>query len=294
MKYHSYYTFQSIILSLQYYWNSQGCILSQPIDLEIGAGTSHPITCLWASGSEPVSAAYVQSCRRPTDGRYADNPNRLQHFYQFQVVIKPSPSNIQELYLHSLLSLGIDLVNNDVRFIEDNWENPTLGACGIGWEVWLNGMEITQFTYFQKMGGLECKPVMGEITYGLERLAMHLQRVDNIYDIRWHSDDNNKSYTYGDLFYQNEIEQCAYNFEYADINFLIKDFEQYEKEVQKLLSLNPPLSLPAYELVLKASHNFNLLEARKSLSVTERQQYILRLQNLTKAVIMAYVKSRDS
>ncbi|WWO97083.1 MAG: glycine--tRNA ligase subunit alpha [Candidatus Dasytiphilus stammeri] len=294
MKSDSFYTFQNLILSLQYYWNAQGCIITQSIDLEIGAGTSHPITCLWASTPEAVSAAYVQVARRPTDGRYAANPNRLQKFFQFQVVIKPSPSNLQDLYLNSLVSVGIDPRTNDIRFIEDNWENPTLGACGIGWEVWLNGMEITQFTYFQKMGGVDCNPVMGEITYGLERLCMYLQKVDNIYDIIWNIDNNSKIYTYRDLFYQNEIEQSTYNFEYANIDFLKKSFEQYEKDCKHLLNLNPPLSIPAYELVLKAIHNFNLLESRKSLSVTERQQYILRLQTLTKLVINAYLKCKKT
>ncbi|WWP02371.1 MAG: glycine--tRNA ligase subunit alpha [Candidatus Dasytiphilus stammeri] len=288
-----YYSFQEIILKLQHYWINQGCIITQPIDLEVGAGTSHPITALWAVGPEPVKAAYVQPTRRPTDGRYGKHPNRLQHFYQFQVVIKPSPKNMQELYINSLLALGIDFLTNDINFIEDNWENPTLGAWGIGWEVWLNGMEITQVTYFQQMGGLECHPVMGEITYGLERIAMHLQEVDNIYDLIWNR-DNKYLLTYGDLFHHNEREESTYNFEYSDINFLIECFEQYEKEAINLIKLQPPLSIPAFKYVLKAAHNFNLLEARKAISVTERQRYILRIRTLTNAIVIAYYSARKA
>ncbi|WWP00476.1 MAG: glycine--tRNA ligase subunit alpha [Candidatus Dasytiphilus stammeri] len=286
-------SFQEIIRLLQNYWSTQGCLLIQPIDLEVGAGTSHPVTCLWAIGPEPLSAAYVQASRRPNDGRYGKNPNKLQHFYQFQVIIKPSPNNIQDLYLNSLYSLGIDPQINDIRFIEDNWENPTLGAWGIGWEVWINGMEITQFTYFQQVACIECKPVMTEITYGLERLAMYLQHTDNIYDIIWGIDKKNHiTYTYGELFYQNELEQSVYNFEQADINLLLTSFNQYEKEAKKLLKLENPLPVPAYELLLKAAHNFNLLEARKVISTTERQQYILRIRKLTKMIMTVYYNYR--
>ncbi|WWP00968.1 MAG: glycine--tRNA ligase subunit alpha [Candidatus Dasytiphilus stammeri] len=288
-------TFQEIILLLQNFWSNQGCLLIQPIDLEVGAGTSHPVTCLWAIGPEPVSAAYVQASRRPNDGRYGKNPNRLQHFYQFQVIIKPSPNNIQDLYLNSLYSLGIDPQINDIRFIEDNWENPTLGAWGMGWEVWINGMEITQFTYFQQVACIECKPVMIEITYGLERLAMYLQHKDNIYDIIWGIDKNsNTASTYGELFYQNEFEQSIYNFEQADINLLLTLFNQYEKEAKRLLNLENPLPIPAYELLLKAAHSFNLLEARKVISTTERQQYILRIRKLTKMVMTIYYTYRKN
>ncbi|WWO98857.1 MAG: glycine--tRNA ligase subunit alpha [Candidatus Dasytiphilus stammeri] len=288
-------TFQSIISDLQDYWESKGCIIVQPLDLEVGAGTSHPITCLGAIGPEPIKAAYVQASRRPTDGRYANNPNRFQHFYQFQVIIKPSPENIQDLYLNSLNALGINTFVHDIRFIQDDWENPTLGAWGYGWEIWLNGMEITQFTYFQQMGGLECLPIMVEITYGLERLAMHLQQIDNICNIVWHTDNNNKkSITYGDLFIQNEIEYSYYNFQYADINFLLTCFDQYEQEANKLIKLEKPLLIPAYELILKAMHIFNVLEARKVISVTERQRYILRLRALTKTVVIKYYKYRQA
>ncbi|WWO99282.1 MAG: glycine--tRNA ligase subunit alpha [Candidatus Dasytiphilus stammeri] len=286
-------SFQEIILLLQNYWSAQGCLLIQPLDLEVGAGTSHPVTCLWAIGPEPVSAAYVQASRRPNDGRYGKNPNKLQHFYQFQVIIKPSPNNIQDLYLNSLFSLGIDPQVNDIRFIEDNWANPTLGAWGIGWEVWINGMEITQFTYFQQVACIECKPVMTEITYGLERLAMYLQHIDNIYDIIWARDKNsNTTYTYGELFSQNEFEQSVYNFEQADINLLLIWFNQYEKEAERLLNLENPLPVPAYELLLKAAHSFNLLESRKVISTTERQEYILRIRKLTKMVMTVYYNYR--
>ncbi|WWO97811.1 MAG: glycine--tRNA ligase subunit alpha [Candidatus Dasytiphilus stammeri] len=286
-------SFQELILLLQNYWSAQGCILMQPLDLEVGAGTSHPITCLWAIGPEPISAAYVQASRRPNDGRYGKNPNKLQHFYQFQVIIKPSPNNIQDLYLNSLYSLGIDPKINDIRFIEDNWANPTLGAWGIGWEVWINGMEISQFTYFQQVACIECKPVMTEITYGLERLAMYLQHIDNIYDIIWARDKNgNTTSTYGELFYQNEFEQSIYNFEQADINLLLIWFNQYEKEAERLLNLENPLPVPAYELLLKAAHSFNLLESRKVISTTERQQYILRIRKLTKMVMTVYYNYR--
>src|SRR5579872_5229147 len=252
-------TFQELILTLQAYWSAQGCVLLQPYDMPMGAGTFHPATFLRAIGPEPWSAAYVQPSRRPTDGRYGENPNRLQHYYQFQVIIKPSPANIQELYLGSLQALGIDPLVHDIRFVEDNWESPTLGAWGLGWEVWLNGMEISQFTYFQQVGGLECKPVSGEITYGLERLAMPLQNVDNIYDLVWTSGPQG-IVTYGDVFHQTEVEMSKYNFEVADIDQLVKQFHVYEKESLRLIEMNLPL--PAYEQVLKASHTFNLLDAQ--------------------------------
>ncbi|WWO95455.1 MAG: glycine--tRNA ligase subunit alpha [Candidatus Dasytiphilus stammeri] len=288
-------TFESIICNLQHYWQSKGCILVQPFDLEVGAGTSHPITFFGAIGPEPINAAYVQPSRRPTDGRYANNPNKLQHFYQFQVIMKPSPHNIQDLYFNSLQALGINLSINDIRFIQDDWENPSLGAWGYGWEIWLNGMEITQFTYFQQMGGLECFPIMVEITYGLERLAMHLQEINNISKLIWYIDNNKQTIiTYGDLFMQNEIEHSYYNFKYANINFLFICFDQYEKEANKLIKLTKPLSIPAYELILKAMHIFNLLEARKAISVTERQRYILRLRTLTKTVMTTYYNYRKS
>lgn len=286
-------TFQNLILRLQNYWADQGCTLVQPLDIEVGAGTSHPITCLRAIGPEPIAVAYVQPSRRPTDGRYGENPNRLQHYYQFQVVIKPSPDNMQELYLNSMKELGVDPKIHDIRFVEDNWENPTLGAWGLGWEVWLNGMEITQFTYFQQIGGLECKPVTGEITYGLERLAMYLQDVDTVYDLLWSESLFGPIY-YADIYHQNEVEQSCYNFEHADVDFLFSCFSQYEKEAQSLLSLKKPLPLPAYERILKASHTFNLLDARKAISVTERQHYILRIRTLTHLVARAYYVSREA
>ncbi|WP_096619152.1 glycine--tRNA ligase subunit alpha [Candidatus Enterovibrio altilux] len=286
-------TFQGMILALQDYWAKQGCTIVQPLDMEVGAGTSHPMTCLRAIGPEPIAAAYVQPSRRPTDGRYGKNPNRLQHYYQFQTIMKPSPDNIQELYLDSLRVLCIDLEVHDVRFVEDNWENPTLAAWGLGWEIWLNGMEITQLTYFQQVGGLECKPVTGEITYGIERLAMYIQSVDSVYDLVW-SDGPLGKITYGDIFHQNEADQSTYNFEHADINFLFIYFEQCEKECWHLLALEKPLPLPAYERILKASHTFNLLDARKAISMTERQRYILRISNLTKAVAKVYYTSRET
>ena len=286
-------TFQEVILRLQQYWNKQGCALLQPIDIEVGAGTSHTATFLRALGPEPWRAAYVQPSRRPKDARYGENPNRLHQHHQFQVVLKPAPVNIVDLYLDSLRALGIDTEVNDIRFVEDNWENPTLGAWGLGWEVWLNGMEVTQFTYFQQVGGLECKPVTGEITYGLERLAMYIQGVDSVYDLVWSDGPLGKT-TYGDVFHQNEVEQSTYNFEYADVDFLFTCFEQYEKEAQQLLALENPLPLPAYERILKAAHSFNLLDARKAISVTERQRYILRIRTLTKAVAEAYYASREA
>lgn len=284
-------TFQEIILKLQEFWAKNGCVIVQPLDLEVGAGTFHPATFLRSIGPEPWNSAYVQPCRRPTDGRYGENPNRLQHYYQFQVVLKPSPDNIQELYLDSLKELGIDTLLHDIRFLEDNWESPTLGAWGLGWEVWLNGMEVTQFTYFQQVGGLECKPVMGEITYGLERLAMYLQEKDSIYDLIW-AETPNGTVTYGDVFYQNEIEQSTYNFEYANVETSLLDFNNCETECLKLIEAKLPLA--AYEKALKASHYFNLLDARKAISVTERQQYILRVRTMSKAVAQMYYESREA
>jgi glycyl-tRNA synthetase alpha chain len=284
-------TFQELILRLQHYWAEQGCVLLQPYDMEMGAGTFHPATFLRAIGPEPWNAAYVQPSRRPTDGRYGENPNRLQHYYQFQVVLKPAPLNIQELYLDSLRMLGIDTLVHDVRFVEDNWESPTLGAWGLGWEVWLNGMEVTQFTYFQQVGGLECKPVAGEITYGLERIAMYLQGVSSVYDLIW-AEGPNGVVTYGDVFHQNEVEQSTYNFEHADVDSLFTAFDTYERESGKMIEADLPL--PAYELVLKASHAFNLLDARKAISVTERQRFILRVRTLARAVAKAYYERRES
>ncbi|KMT66216.1 glycine--tRNA ligase subunit alpha [Catenovulum maritimum] len=284
-------TFQGLILALQDYWAQQGCVVVQPLDMEVGAGTFHPMTFLRSLGPEPHHCAYVQPCRRPTDGRYGENPNRLQHYYQFQVILKPSPSNIQELYLGSLELLGFDTETHDIRFVEDNWESPTLGAWGLGWEIWLNGMEVTQFTYFQQVGGLECKPVSGEITYGLERLAMYIQGVDSIYDLVW-ADGPMGKITYGDVFHQNEVEQSTYNFEHADVDALFAQFDQCEKESQKLIELDLPL--PAYEQVMKASHAFNLLDARHAISVTERQRYILRVRTLSKACAESYYAKREA
>mgnify|MGYP001588276432 FL=1 len=261
----------------------------QPLDMEVGAGTFHPATFLRSIGPEVWNSAYVQPSRRPTDGRYGENPNRLQHYYQFQVVMKPSPADFQELYLGSLQHLGIDTSVHDVRFVEDNWESPTLGAWGLGWEIWLNGMEVSQFTYFQQVGGLECYPVTGEITYGLERIAMYLQAVDSIYDLVWaHGPDGDV--TYGDVFLQNEREMSTYNFEHADVEFLFSAFNQYEKDAERLISEKLPL--PAYEMVMKASHTFNLLDARKAISVTERQRYILRVRTLARGVAQGYFDSR--
>jgi glycyl-tRNA synthetase alpha chain len=284
-------TFQELILRLQQYWAEQGCVLLQPYDMEVGAGTFHPATFLRAIGPEPWSAAYVQPSRRPTDGRYGENPNRLQHYYQFQVVLKPSPINIQELYIGSLHMLGLDTSIHDVRFVEDNWESPTLGAWGLGWEIWLNGMEVTQFTYFQQVGGLECSPVSGEITYGLERIAMYLQGVSSVYDLVW-SDGPMGKVTYGDVFHQNEVEMSEYNFDHADVDSLFTNFDNYERESARMIEAGLPL--PAYELVLKASHTFNLLDARKAISVTERQRFILRVRTLARAVAQAYYDRRES
>ncbi|HEX4619084.1 MAG TPA: glycine--tRNA ligase subunit alpha [Steroidobacteraceae bacterium] len=283
-------TFQELIFALQEYWSARGCLILQPYDMEVGAGTFHTATFLRAVGPEPWSAAYVQPSRRPTDGRYGENPFRLQHYYQYQVVIKPSPLEILDLYLGSLAALGLDPLTHDVRFVEDNWESPTLGAWGLGWEVWLNGMEITQFTYFQQVGGLDCRPVTGEITYGLERLAMYLQGVESIYDIVL-TEGPLGSVTYADVFRQNEAEQSAFNFEHADVATLLRHFEDHERECQRLLAAK--LALPAYEQVLKASHTFNLLDARRAISVTERQRYILRVRTLASGVARAYLESRE-
>jgi len=283
-------TFQGLIFALQAYWAKQGCVILQPYDMEMGAGTFHTATFLRSIGPEPWNAAYVQPSRRPTDGRYGENPNRLQHYYQYQVAMKPSPMNIQELYLGSLEMLGIDPKVHDIRFVEDNWESPTLGAWGLGWEVWLNGMEVTQFTYFQQVGGLDCHPVTGEITYGLERIAMYIQGVESVFDLVW-THGPHGPVTYGDVFHQNEVEQSAYNFEHADVDFLFGYFDQCEKASNKLIELGLPL--PAYEQVLKASHAFNLLDARHAISVTERQSYILKVRALSRAVAKAYYDARE-
>ena len=283
-------TFQGLIAALQRYWGERGCVLLQPLDMEVGAGTFHPATFLRSIGPESWSTAYVQPCRRPKDGRYGDNPNRLQHYYQFQVLLKPSPPDIQDLYLGSLRELGIDPSVHDIRFVEDNWESPTLGAWGLGWEVWLNGMEVTQFTYFQQVGGIECFPVSGEITYGLERIAMYLQGVDSIYQLVWTRNADGSPVTYGDVFHQNEVEMSAYNFDHADVEFLFATFDRCERNCQNLLDAKLPL--PAYEMVMKASHAFNLLDARHAISVTERQRYILRVRTLARAVAMAYYEAR--
>ena len=282
-------TFQGLILALQDYWAQQGCVIIQPLDMEVGAGTFHPATFLRAIGPESWSAAYVQPCRRPTDGRYGKNPNRLQQYYQFQVIMKPSPKDFQDLYLQSLAALGVDTSIHDIRFVEDNWESPTLGAWGLGWEVWLNGMEVTQFTYFQQAGGLECYPVAGEITYGIERIAMYLQSVESIYDLIWSDGPAGKA-TYGDVFRQNEVEMSHYNFEEADVKYLFADFDQCEQEAMRLVKKDLPL--PAYEMVMKASHLFNLLDARHAISVTERQRFILRVRTLAKAVAKVYFNAR--
>ncbi|KPK16608.1 MAG: glycyl-tRNA synthetase [Betaproteobacteria bacterium SG8_41] len=279
-------TFQQIILKLNQYWDQHGCVLLQPYDMEMGAGTFHTATFLRAIGPEPWNAAYVQPSRRPKDGRYGDNPNRLQHYYQYQVVLKPSPGELQELYLGSLRSLGIDPRKNDIRFVEDDWESPTLGAWGLGWEVWLNGMEVTQFTYFQQVGGLDCKPVLGELTYGLERLAMYLQGKESVFDLVWVD-----GVTYGNVYHQNEVEQSRYNFELADAGMLFQHFGQFESEAKRLMEAQ--CTLPAYEMVLRCSHAFNLLDARGAISVTERAAYIGRVRNLARLVAQAYFESRE-
>lgn len=284
-------TFQGLIAILNDYWSSQGCVVLQPLDMEVGAGTFHTASFFGAIGPEPWRAAYVQPSRRPTDGRYGENPNRVQRHHQYQVILKPSPSDMQELYLASLAALGVDMLVDDVRFVEDNWESPTLGAWGLGWEVWLNGMEVTQFTYFQQVGGLECRPITGEITYGLERLAMSLQGVDNIYDIVWNKGPQGVV-TYRDICHQSEVEISKYNFEIADTKVLFSHFHFYEKESLRLIELGLPL--PAYEMILKASHTFNLLDARHALSVTERQHHILRIRRLAKAVAESYYQSREA
>jgi glycyl-tRNA synthetase alpha chain len=279
-------TFQQIILRLQDYWDRQGCALLQPYDMEVGAGTFHTATFLRSIGPEPWRAAYVQPSRRPRDGRYGENPNRLQHYYQYQVVLKPAPPDILDLYLESLRTLGIDLQHNDIRFVEDDWESPTLGAWGLGWEVWLNGMEVTQFTYFQEVGSLKCLPTTGEITYGLERLAMYLQKVESIFDLQWAP-----GISYRDVFHQNEVEQSTYNFELSDAAMLFAHFNDYEREAQRLIEAR--LALPAYEMVMKCSHAFNLLDARGAISVTERAAYIGRVRALSRAVAQAYHDSRE-
>ena len=281
-------TFQGLILTLQDYWARQGCTIVQPLDMEVGAGTSHPMTCLRALGPEPMATAYVQPSRRPTDGRYGENPNRLQHYYQFQVVIKPSPENIQELYLGSLKELGMDPTIHDIRFVEDNWENPTLGAWGLGWEVWLNGMEVTQFTYFQQVGGFECNPVPVEIAYGLERLTMYIQGVDSMFDIVWSRGADGVNFTYGDVYLENERQYSRYNFEVADTDFLFQEFN--DREAECLRTLEAGLPLPAYDSVLKCCHAFNLLDARGVISATERMAYILRVRTIAKAVCASYME----
>jgi glycyl-tRNA synthetase alpha chain len=284
-------SFQGLIFALQQYWSDQGCTILQPYDMEMGAGTFHTATFLRSIGPEPWNAAYVQPSRRPTDGRYGENPNRLQHYYQFQVAMKPSPLDLQERYLGSLRMLGVDPLVHDIRFVEDNWESPTLGAWGLGWEVWLNGMEVTQFTYFQQVGGLDCRPVTGEITYGLERIAMYLQGVESVFDLVWTIGPQGPV-TYGDVFHQNEVEQSAYNFEHADVEFLFGLFDQCERDSTRLIEAGLPL--PAYEQVLKASHAFNLLDARHAISVTERQRFILRVRTLARAVAQAYYEAREA
>ena len=278
--------FQDLVLTLQSYWGRQGCALLQPYDMEVGAGTSHTATFLRALGPEPWRAAYVQPSRRPKDGRYGDNPNRLQHYYQYQVVLKPSPENILELYLGSLEAIGIDPRRNDIRFVEDDWENPTLGAWGLGWEVWLNGMEVTQFTYFQQVGGLDCKPVLGEITYGLERLAMYIQGKENVFDLVW-----TPGITYRDVYHQNEVEQSTYNFEHSNAAWLLQQFNAFESEARRLIEAGLPL--PGYEMVLKSAHTFNMLDARGAISTTERAGYIGRIRALARAVAQAYYESRE-
>ncbi len=279
-------TFQDLILRLQAFWGERGCVLLQPYDMEVGAGTFHTATFLRAIGPEPWSAAYVQPSRRPKDGRYGENPNRLQHYYQYQVVLKPSPDDIQDRYLDSLRALGIDPGAHDIRFVEDDWESPTLGAWGLGWEVWLDGMEVTQFTYFQEVGSLPCKPVLGEITYGLERLAMYLQGVENVFDLVWAP-----GVTYGDVYHQNEVEQSRYNFEESDPQWLFGLFDGFEREAKRLLERG--LTLPGYEMVMKCSHTFNLLDARGAISTTERAGYIARVRALARAAAQAYYESRE-
>ena len=278
--------FQQVILKLHNFWARKGCVLVEPYDLEVGAGTFHHATTLRALGPEPWNVAYVQPSRRPTDGRYGDNPNRLQHYYQYQVLLKPSPLNVQDLYLQSLQALGIDVLEHDIRFVEDDWESPTLGAAGLGWEIWLDGMEITQFTYFQMCGSIECKPVSVELTYGLERITMYLQQIDNVYDLQWNDD-----LVYGDLHHQQEVEQSTYNFEVADTAMLFDLFDKYEAEAKRIVS--PQMVLPAYEFCLKCSHVFNLLDARGAISVTERTGFIARVRNLSRACAESWVAQRE-
>ncbi len=278
--------FQEVILSLQKFWARKGCVLVQPYDIEVGAGTFHPATLLKVLGPEPWNVAYVQPSRRPTDGRYGENPNRLQHYYQFQVILKPSPIDVQKQYLQSLKALGIDSLEHDIRFVEDDWESPTLGASGLGWEVWLDGMEITQFTYFQMAGSIELHPVSVEITYGLERISMYLQGVDNVYDLQW-----NNNITYGDVYHQQEIEQSTYNFELADVDMLLDLFNKYEAEGMRIIK--EKLVIPAYEYCLKCSHTFNILDARGAISVTERTGYIARIRNLARACAEQYLAQRE-
>jgi glycyl-tRNA synthetase alpha chain len=280
-------TFQQLILRLNDFWDARGCALLQPYDMEVGAGTFHTATFLRAIGPEPWKAAYVQPSRRPKDGRYGENPNRLQHYYQYQVSLKPSPENIQELYLDSLVAIGVDPKVHDIRFVEDDWESPTLGAWGLGWEVWLDGMEVTQFTYFQEVGSIACKPVLGEITYGLERLAMYLQEKESIYDLVW-----TPGVSYGDVYHQNEVEQSKYNFEHANVELLLRLFSDFEGEAKRLIGVG--LALPAYEMVMKCSHTFNLLDARGAISVTERAAYIGRVRTLSRLVAQAYYDSREA
>ena len=287
-------SFQSLILELQRFWAAQGCVILQPYDLEVGAGTFHPATTLRSLGPKPWNAAYVQPSRRPTDGRYGENPNRLQHYYQFQVILKPSPMDVQTLYLESLSTLGIDVKEHDIRFVEDDWESPTLGAWGLGWEVWCNGMEVTQFTYFQQVGGIDCDPVSAEITYGLERVAMYVQGVDSVYDIDWNGAKGDKKVLYGDVFQQAEREFSAFNFEHANTDILLRHFVDAEKECQALLDCNPALPLPAYDQCMKSSHVFNLLDARGVISVTERAAYIGRVRALSKACCEAWLANKES
>ena len=292
-------SFQDIILTLQNFWARQGCVVLQPYDMEVGAGTFHPATTLRALGPKPWNCAYVQPSRRPKDGRYGENPNRLQHYYQFQVILKPSPDNIQQLYLDSLAELGIKAAEHDIRFVEDDWESPTLGAWGLGWEVWCDGMEVTQFTYFQQVGGIECNPISGELTYGLERLAMYIQGVENVYDLKWNTAaEGQPQFTYGDVFKQNEVEFSAYNLEAANTEQLFKQFEEAEAECKLLLAYSntrsASLVLPAYDQCIKASHRFNLLDARGVIGVTERASYIGRVRALAKACCEAWVKSQEA
>ncbi len=284
-------TFQGLIMALEDFWARQGCVIQQSYDMEVGAGTFHPATFLRSIGPEPWSAAFVQASRRPTDGRYGENPNRLQHYYQFQVLMKPHPLDIQDIYLESLVALGLDPLEHDIRFVEDNWESPTLGAWGLGWEVWLNGMEITQFTYFQQVGGLECRPITAEMAYGLERIAMYLQGVDSVYELTW-ADGAGGRISYGDVFHQNEVEQSTYNFKHADTEVLFRQFDDCERACTHLVEAE--LALPAYEQVLRASHTFNLLDARHAISVTERQRFILRVRSLSRAVAEMYYQRREA